>query len=50
MILDVAASAGAFLLGVIVVVWSTERLLSGMVGLASLLRLAPFAIAGIFSC
>jgi cation:H+ antiporter len=46
---DVAVSAGAFLLGVVVVVWSTERLLSGMVGLASLLRLAPFAIAGIFS-
>jgi cation:H+ antiporter len=36
-------------LGVAVVVWSTERLLAGMVGLASLLRLAPFAIAGIFS-
>ena len=32
-----------------VVVWSTERLLAGMVGLAALLRLAPFAIAGIFS-
>lgn len=32
-----------------VVVWSTERLLAGMIGLASLLRLAPFAIAGIFS-
>jgi cation:H+ antiporter len=40
---------GAFLLGVVVVVWSTDRLLAGMVGLASLLRLAPFAIAGIFS-
>ncbi len=31
------------------VIWATERLLEGMVGLASLLRLAPFAIAGIFS-
>ncbi len=30
-------------------IWATERLLEGMVGLASLLRLAPFAIAGIFS-
>ena len=30
-------------------VWSTDRLLAGMVGLATLLRLAPFAIAGIFS-
>ncbi|MDQ6899477.1 MAG: hypothetical protein M3072_08220 [Candidatus Dormibacteraeota bacterium] len=33
----------------VVVIWATERLLEGMVGLASLLRLAPFAIAGIFS-
>ena len=40
---------GAFLLGVVVVVVSTEWLLDGMVGLAALLRLAPFAIAGIFS-
>jgi cation:H+ antiporter len=49
LILDVAAAVGPFLLGVIVVVWSTDRLLAGMVGLATLLRLAPFAIAGIFS-
>src|SRR5437868_4993680 len=49
MIGDAALSIGAFVLGVAVVVWSTERLLDGMVGLASLLRLAPFAIAGIFS-
>ena len=49
MIQDVAVAAGAFILGVVVVVWSTGRLLSGMVGLATLLRLAPFAIAGIFS-
>lgn len=40
---------GAFLLGVVVVVWSTERLLDGMVGMAALLRAAPFVIAGIFS-
>ncbi|HYW27307.1 MAG TPA: hypothetical protein VE953_24260 [Terriglobales bacterium] len=37
------------MLGVVVVVWSTDRLLTGMVGLAALLGLAPFAIAGIFS-
>ncbi|TMC09972.1 MAG: sodium:calcium antiporter [Chloroflexi bacterium] len=49
MILEFAIAVGAFLLGVVVVVWSTERLLAGMIGLASLLRLAPFAIAGIFS-
>jgi cation:H+ antiporter len=40
---------GAFLLGVVVVVWSTERLLDGMVGLATLLRAAPLVIAGILS-
>jgi len=49
MIQDAALTTGAFLLGVVVVVWSTDRLLAGMVGLAGLLRLAPFAIAGIFS-
>lgn len=42
-------AVGAFLLGVVVVVWSTERLLDGMVGLATLLRAAPFVVAGIFS-
>jgi cation:H+ antiporter len=46
---DAIVSAGAFLFGVVVVVLSTEGLLAGMVGLASLLRLAPFVIAGIFS-
>lgn len=49
MIQDLAVAVGAFFLGVVVVVWSTDRLLAGMVGLATLLRLAPFAIAGIFS-
>jgi cation:H+ antiporter len=39
----------AFVIGVVIVVWSTERLLDGMVGLATLLRAAPFVIAGIFS-
>jgi cation:H+ antiporter len=49
MIADLVVTIGAFLLGVVIVVWSTDRLLAGMVGLASLLRLAPFAVAGIFS-
>jgi cation:H+ antiporter len=40
---------GAFVLGVLIVIWSTARLLEGMVGLAALLRLAPFVISGIFS-
>src|SRR5262245_21078010 len=44
-----ALAIAAFLLGVVVVVWSTEMLLDGMVGLAALLRAAPFVIAGIFS-
>lgn len=42
-------AAGAFLLGVVIVVWATERLLDGMVGLATLLRAAPFVIAVVFS-
>jgi cation:H+ antiporter len=42
-------AVGAFLLGVVIVVWSTEKLLDGMVGLATLLRAAPFVIAGVFS-
>lgn len=49
MIQEIVIAVGAFALGVVVVVWSTERLLAGMVGLAALLRLAPFAIAGVFS-
>lgn len=47
--MNAGLAVGAFLLGVVVVVWSTERLLAGMVGLAALLRAAPFVIAGIFS-
>src|SRR5690348_7782388 len=46
---DLVVTVGAFLLGVVIVVWSTDRLLAGVIGLASLLRLAPFAVAGIFS-
>jgi cation:H+ antiporter len=46
---DAALAVGAFGAGVVVVVWATERLLDGLVGLAALLRLAPFAIAGVFS-
>jgi hypothetical protein len=30
-------------------VWASERLLAGMVGPGTLLRTAPFVIAGIFS-
>jgi cation:H+ antiporter len=35
--------------GAVVVVWSTERLLSGMVGIATLARIAPFAVSAVLS-
>jgi len=44
-----ALAVGAFLLGVVIVVWSTERLLDGMVGVAALLRAAPFVVAVVLS-
>jgi cation:H+ antiporter len=47
--MSAALAVGGFVLGVVIVIWSTEMLLDGMVGLAALLRAAPFVIAGIFS-
>jgi cation:H+ antiporter len=38
-----------FVGGAVVVVWSTERLLSGMVGIATLARTAPFAVSAVLS-
>jgi len=38
-----------FSVGVVVVIWATERLLEGLVGLAGLLRVSTFAIAAILS-
>jgi cation:H+ antiporter len=38
-----------FVVGVVVVIWATERLLEGLVGLAGLLRVSAFAIAAILS-
>jgi cation:H+ antiporter len=38
-----------FAVGVVVVIWATERLLEGLVGLARLLRISTFAIAAILS-
>jgi len=38
-----------FAVGVVVVIWATERLLEGLVGLARLLRVSAFAIAAILS-
>lgn len=36
-----------FTIGVVAVIWATERLLEGLVGLARLLRVSTFAIAAI---
>lgn len=44
-----AVAVGLFVVGVVVVIWATERLLEGLVGLGKLLQLAPFAIAAILS-
>ena len=38
-----------FAFGVVIVIWATERLLEGLVGLASLLQVSTFAIAAILS-
>jgi hypothetical protein len=42
-------AVAAFLAGVVIVVWSTELLLDSMVRLVTLLRAAPFVVAGVFS-
>jgi cation:H+ antiporter len=38
-----------FVVGVVIVVWATERLLEGLVGLAGLLRVSAFAFAAVLS-
>src|SRR5215204_1177639 len=38
-----------FAVGVVVVIWATERLLEGLIGLAGLLRISTFAIAAVLS-
>jgi hypothetical protein len=48
-VLDLAWPIVHFLAGVVIVVWATERLLEGLVGLAGLLRVSAFAIAAILS-
>src|SRR5213593_236147 len=40
---------GMFLIGVVLAVWATERLLEGLVGLARAVRLSTFAIGAILS-
>jgi cation:H+ antiporter len=38
-----------FAVGVVVVIWATERLLKGLIGLARLLRVSTFAVAAVLS-
>jgi cation:H+ antiporter len=47
--LSVAFSFALFSAGVALVIWATECLLEGLVGLAWLLRVSPFAVAAILS-
>ena len=47
--MSVAFSTRLFGIGVALVVWATERLLEGLVGLAWLLRISAFAVAAILS-
>ncbi|HXA28740.1 MAG TPA: hypothetical protein VN193_08325 [Candidatus Angelobacter sp.] len=45
----VLSAVALFLGGVALVVWATERLLHGLVGVATLVRVAPFAISAVLS-
>lgn len=38
-----------FLIGVLIVIWATERLLEGLVGVARLIRISTFAVAAVLS-
>jgi cation:H+ antiporter len=46
---DSLIALGAFSAGVVLAVWATERLLEGLVGLASATRLSTFAVGAILS-
>jgi cation:H+ antiporter len=46
---SVALALVLFGAGVAVVVWATERLLDGLVSLAAILRVAPFAVSAVLS-
>jgi cation:H+ antiporter len=45
----VLLAAAVFVGGVVLVVWATERLLRGLVGLATVARVAPFAVSAVVS-
>src|SRR2546428_12846643 len=44
-----AAAVVLFLVGVVLAVWATERLLEGLVGLARAVRLSTFAVGAVLS-
>ncbi len=47
--MSVLVAAVLFLIGVVLAVWATERLLEGLVGLAAALRLSAFAVGAVLS-
>ncbi len=47
--LDVALALGLFIVGAVIAVWSTERLLEGLVGLSRLTALSTFAVGAVLS-
>ena len=47
--MSVVFSLALFGVGVALVIWATERLLEGLIGLAWLLRISAFAVAAILS-
>ncbi len=47
--LDSIVALSMFLVGAVLAVWATERLLEGLVGLASAVRLSTFAVGAILS-
>jgi cation:H+ antiporter len=48
-VLDSGIAIGLFVVGAIVAIWATERLLEGLVGLARLTALSTFAIGAVLS-
>ncbi len=47
--MDILSAVALFLVGVALAIWATDRLLDGLVGLASVLRLSAFAVGAVLS-
>lgn len=47
--MEALIAIGLFLVGVVLAVWATERLLEGLVGLAAALRLSAFVVGAVLS-